>query len=169
MKIADLHRGDYHFEGFFACGADGGAEELDIAEHFEDGLIEAEIADCGRDFAVFDQEKAVAGHAGHDFFVGVDFADVPEAGDEEATVGGGDHFFERRIAAGKDKIHGGFAVFVGESKTMAGRLFAGGFGAGSRVDEILRDAAIDEQDALAGHAFAIKRRAELQRDGKRRR
>ena len=102
VKIDDLHRGDHHFEGFFAGGPDGGAEELNVAEHLEDGLIESEIADGGRDLALFNQKKAIAGHTGHDFFVGVDFADVPEAGDEQAAIGGGDHFFEGGIAAGKD-------------------------------------------------------------------
>jgi hypothetical protein len=35
MEIADFHGGDDHFEGFFAGGANGGAEELDIVEHFD--------------------------------------------------------------------------------------------------------------------------------------
>src|ERR1700675_4670132 len=94
VKAANLHRRDDHFEGFFAGGADGGAELLDVAKQLENGLIEAEIADSAGDFAVFYEEKAVAGHAGHDLFVGIDFADVPEAGYKQAAVGGGDHFFQ---------------------------------------------------------------------------
>ena len=58
MEVADLHRGDDHFEGFFACSADGGAELLDVAKQLENGLIEAEIADGAGDFAVFYEEKA---------------------------------------------------------------------------------------------------------------
>jgi hypothetical protein len=33
VEVADLHRGDDHFEGFFAGGADGRAELLDVAKH----------------------------------------------------------------------------------------------------------------------------------------
>ena len=46
---------------------------------------------------------------------------------------------------------------------MASGFFAGGFGAGSRIDEIPGHAAINEQNALAGHAFSVERSAELQR------
>ena len=45
--------------------------------------------------AVFDQEAAVARHAGENFFVGIDFADVPEAREQDAAIGGGDHLVER--------------------------------------------------------------------------
>ncbi len=149
VEVTDFHGGDDHFEGFFAGGADGGAEEVGVFEHFDEGLVEAEIADGTGNSAVFDEEEAVASHAGHDLFVGVDFADVPEAGDEEAAVGGGDHFFEGGISSGENEIHGGFAVFVGESEAVAGGLLAGSFGRGAGIDEILRDAAIDQLNSLA--------------------
>jgi len=163
VEIVDFHGGDDHLEGFFAGGADGGAEQFDVVEHFDDGLVEAEVADGAGDASILDEEKAVAGHAGHDLFVGIDFADVPEAGDEQAAFGGGDHFFDGGIAAGEDEIHGGFAVLVGESETMAGGLFAGGFGGRAGIDEIARDAAIYEQNFLARQAFAVKGGALLQR------
>ena len=76
--------------------------------------------------------------------------------------GGGDHFFEGGIAAREDQVHGGFAVFVGKSEAVAGGLFAGGFGGAAGVDEIFRDAAIDELDLLARDAFAVEGRAELE-------
>ena len=62
------------------------------------------------DASVFDQEAAVARHAGENFFVGIDFADVPEAREQDAAIGGGDHFIQRRIAAGEDQIEGRFAI-----------------------------------------------------------
>ena len=46
---------------------------------------------------------------------------------------------------------------------MAGGLFAGGFGAAARIDEILGDAAIDEKDLLTRDAFAVEGGAELER------
>ena len=46
---------------------------------------------------------------------------------------------------------------------MAGRLFAGFFGAGARVDEISRNAFFHQIYTLARDAFAVERRAELQR------
>src|SRR5580704_5448549 len=162
VEVPDLHRGDDHFEGFFASGADGRAELLDVTEQFEDGLIEAEVAGGGGDFAIFDEEKAVAGHAGHDFFVGIDFADVPEAGYEKAAVSGGDHFFQGGVPAGEDEIHGGFAVFVGERETVACGLFVGGFGAAAGIDEILWHAAINEQNTLARDAFPVEGGPELE-------
>src|SRR5271163_2594667 len=162
VEFADLHSGDHHFEGFFAGGSYGWAEEFDVAEQLQDGLIEAEIADSGSDFAVFNEEKAIAGHARHYLFVRVDFADVPEAGDEEAAVGGSDHFFEGGIAAGENEVHGGFTVFIGKSETVAGGLFVDGFGAAAGVDEIFGDAAIDELDFFAGDAFAVEGGAELE-------
>jgi hypothetical protein len=47
MEIVDFHGGDDHLEGFFAGGADGGAAQFDVVEHFDDGLIEALVADSG--------------------------------------------------------------------------------------------------------------------------
>ena len=75
----------------------------------------------------------------------------------EATIS-----FERGISTRKNEVHRSFAVFVGKSKSVAGGLFAGGFGGAARVDEISGYAAIHEQDALARNAFAIEGRAELQ-------
>src|SRR5580693_7584067 len=103
MEIVDFHGRDDHFEGFFAGGADRGAQKINVIEHFDEGLVEAKVADGGGDAAVFDEEEAVASHTGHDFFVGVNFADVPEAGDQEAAIGGGDHFFDGGVATGEDK------------------------------------------------------------------
>ena len=71
-------------------------------EELDQGLVEAEIANGGTDFAIFDEVEAVSGHTGHDFFVGIDFADIPDAGDEEAAIGGGDHFFDGGIASAED-------------------------------------------------------------------
>ena len=62
------------------------------------------------------RNAAVAGHAGENFFVGIDFADVPEARDQDAALGGGDHFLDRCFAAVENHIHGRFAIFVGQRK-----------------------------------------------------
>src|SRR5690242_3512900 len=99
VEIADFHRGHHHFKRFFAGGAHDRAHHFDVAQHFENGLIEAEIAHGGGNAAIFDEKEPIAGHAGHDFFVGINFADIPEPSDEEAAIGGRDHFFERRISA----------------------------------------------------------------------
>lgn len=37
---------------FFAGGADGGAEQFEVAELFDDGLVEAEVADGAGDAAM---------------------------------------------------------------------------------------------------------------------
>ncbi len=140
MKITNFHGGDDHLEGLFAGGADGGAKQFDVIEHFDERLIEAEVTHGTGNPPILNEKEAVAGHAGHDLFVGVDFADIPEAGDEQAALSGGDHFFNRGIAAAEDEVHGRFAVFIGEGKTVAGRLLACGFGDCAGIDKIFGDA-----------------------------
>jgi hypothetical protein len=73
----------------------GGRKRFHIVQQFDNALIEAKIAQAPATPAVFDQERAVARHAGHDFLVGIHFADVPETGDQNAAIGGRDHFFQR--------------------------------------------------------------------------
>src|SRR5713101_3126926 len=74
MEIADFHGGNNHFEGLFTCRADCGAEKFDVAEHLDQRLVKAKVADRRDDAAIFHEEESVAGHAGHDLFVGIDFA-----------------------------------------------------------------------------------------------
>src|SRR4029077_9450581 len=150
-----------HLERFFAGGADGWAEHLDVGKHFENILIEAEISDSARDFSIFDEERSVASHAGENFFVGIDFTDVPESGDENSALGGTNHVVERFVAPAENEIHGGFAVFIGKAEAVAGGLRFHFFGGGAGVHEIFRDAAIDEKDFLFGETFAIVGRAQL--------
>ena len=57
-------------------------------------LVEAEIAQAVLNFPVFHQEGAVAGHAGDDLLVGINFADVPQPRDQHAALGRGDHLIE---------------------------------------------------------------------------
>src|SRR5258708_26176146 len=87
VEIVDFHGGNDHFEGFFGGGADGGRHGFDVFEELNERLVKTKVADGGCDFAVFHQEQAVAGHAGHDFFVGIDFTDIPDAGDQQTTIG----------------------------------------------------------------------------------
>src|SRR5271169_3067372 len=61
VEIVDFHGGDDHFEGFFAGGADDGAEQLGIIEHFDEGLVEAEVADGATDPSILNEEEARGG------------------------------------------------------------------------------------------------------------
>ena len=63
----------------------------------------------------------------------------------------------------KHQIHRRFAVFIRQRETVARRLFLRRLRGGAGVHQILRHAAIDQQNALARHPFPIERRAELQR------
>jgi len=54
----------------------------------------------------FSNGKRPSRSSGHGPFHRIEFADVPETGDEEAALSGGDHFIDGGIAAGKDEIHG---------------------------------------------------------------
>ena len=135
----------------------------DVREHLDHALVEAEIADSAGDAAIFDQECAVARHSGEDFFVRIDFADIPQARNQHAALGRGDHFVDRLVSPAPHQIHRRFAVFVRERKSMAGRLGFHLLRGGARVDQIFRHAAIDQQDFLPGNAFAIEGLAKLQR------
>ena len=53
VKIFYFHWRDDHVEGFFPCGAYGGAHQFDIGKHFEDALVETEIAQAAGELAVF--------------------------------------------------------------------------------------------------------------------
>src|ERR1700722_11300952 len=95
MEIVHFHGGDDHFERFFPGCAHGWAHHLDVRKHFEDALVKTEISKAAGDPAVLNQERTVARHSGEDFFVGVYIADVPEPRDQDALVGGTDHFVHR--------------------------------------------------------------------------
>ena len=109
------------------------------------------------------KKRSVARHAGEHFFVGIDFADVPEARDQDAALGRAHHFVHRRFAAAENQIHGRFAHIIGQGETVAGGLGLHFFGGGARVDQIARHALIDQQNFLARNSFAVKGRAGLQR------
>src|SRR5258708_5159301 len=162
MEIVDFHGGDDHFEGCFAGGADGGAQQFHVIQHFDEGLIEAEVAHGAGNLPLLNKKEAIACHAGDDLFVRVDFADIPEPRDEQAAVGGGDHFFDGGVTAGEDEVHGRFAVFVRQSEPVSSGLFASGFGSGTGIDESSGDAAIDQLNALTGQALAIEGHTLLQ-------
>src|ERR1700691_2195039 len=89
VEARDLHGGHHHVKSFFAGGPDGRRKRFHVVEQLDDALIEAEVPQAPADTAVLDQESSIARHAGHDFFVGIYFADVPEPRDENAALGGG--------------------------------------------------------------------------------
>src|SRR5713101_991692 len=163
MEAVNFHGRDDHFEGLLTGGANRGAEEFYVFEHFDERLIEAEVAGRSGNPPIFNKKQAIAGHAGHHFFVGIDFADVPEAGDEEAAIGGSDHFFHRSVTAAENQIHRRFAVFVREGETVASGLFVRGFGGSAGINEIPGNAAIHEQHLLPRNPLAIEWRALLER------
>src|SRR5262249_31862020 len=92
VEVADSHGRDDHVEGLLSGGALDGGKLLHVAEHFDQVFVEAEITQTGSDGAIFDEECTVAGHAGEDLGVGIDLADIPEAGDEDTARRGSDHF-----------------------------------------------------------------------------
>ena len=102
---------------------------------------------------------AVARHAGEHFFVGIDFADVPEARDagcrarSSATISS-----TRSIAAAENQIHRALRHIHWARETVAGGLGFHFFGGGARVDQIARHA-FDPPAELSGAAFLRRRRA----------
>src|SRR5438034_8383413 len=97
VKLADLHARYDHLEAFLAGGALGRGHHLDLAEHLDDALVEAEIPGAVADLAVLDSERAVARHPGEDFLVGIDLADVPQPRDQETPLGRADRLRGRAL------------------------------------------------------------------------
>jgi hypothetical protein len=56
VKIANFHCRNNHFEGFFSGGANRRAHQLNIAQHFQNRLIEPEISYCAGDFSLLHQK-----------------------------------------------------------------------------------------------------------------
>src|SRR6266849_5413933 len=79
VEVADFHGRNDHLKRLFPGGAHRWSQQFDIPEHLQNGLIEAKIANRRADPALFLQELAVARHPGHDLFIRVDFADVPQS------------------------------------------------------------------------------------------
>src|SRR5437868_14910795 len=75
-----------------------GAAEFGVLPGFEDVLVEAQVLDGPGDLAIFDQEGAVAGHAGEDGQQRVDHAQVVEARDPYAALDALGQLFFGRVA-----------------------------------------------------------------------
>src|SRR5579863_9522868 len=94
VKLTNFHGRHDHVKRLFSAGTKRQAHGLNIAEHVNQALVEAEVAYVLSNSPVFHQESAVASHAGDDFFVGIDLADVPETRHQDAAIGGSDHLGE---------------------------------------------------------------------------
>src|SRR6476646_4849997 len=103
VKTANFHGRDHHIERLFSAGAHRSAHGLNVVEHFNQALVKAEIQQPVLHFSIFHQEGAVTRHAGKDFFVGINFADVPQPRDQNAALGSGNHLADRLLIAGRDK------------------------------------------------------------------
>src|SRR5215469_11351623 len=60
IKITHLHRGHDHIESLFPRCPPGRRNLLDLRQHLDQALIEAEISDTADDPPVFHQERTVA-------------------------------------------------------------------------------------------------------------
>src|SRR5580704_3933455 len=78
VEAADLHSRDHHIESLFAGGANGRRKRFHVVQQFDNALIKAEIAQASADAPVLDQKRSIPRHPGHDLFVGIHFADIPE-------------------------------------------------------------------------------------------
>src|SRR6266568_2277384 len=162
-KIADLHCRHDHLERFFARRAYCWTQKLNIAQHFEDALVEAEIAHRSGDAAFLHEEETIARHPGKNFFVRVYFPDVPKPRDKQPAFGGANHVIEVGFVTGEDQIHRRLAVFVGQRKSMPRRFLVRPPCRITRIDEVFRNAAVHQKNALPGQAFPIERHTKLER------
>ena len=81
VKIADFHRGHDHVKRFLAAGTHRDAHVIHVRKHMEQALIKTKISDAVEYLAVLNVEGSVPCHPRQDFFVGIDFADVPQSRD----------------------------------------------------------------------------------------
>src|SRR5215471_9443855 len=78
---------------------DRAAHRLEVAEHDDRALIEAEVLHRMADPAVLDQEGAVARETGVEDRARIERPDVPEARDQDAALGGADQVVDGALAA----------------------------------------------------------------------
>src|SRR5579872_811582 len=67
VEVPHLHRGHNHVESLFTGRAQGRRKRLHLVQQFDDSLVEAEVSKPVAQSPVFDPERAIACHAGHDF------------------------------------------------------------------------------------------------------
>src|SRR6516164_10812507 len=78
---------------------DRAAHRLQVAQHYDRALIEAEVLHRMTDPAVLDQERAVAREAGVEDRARIEWPYVPEARDQDAALGGADQVVDSVLAA----------------------------------------------------------------------
>ena len=162
MEVPNFHRRHHHFKRLFSRRPHRRAHQLHVSQHFDQRLIKPEILDRACNPPIFNKKQAVTRHAGHHFFVRVHFADIPQPRHQQSAVRGSHHFLDRRLPSAEHQIHRRFSVFVGQRKTVSGRLPACGLGRRPRIDQIFGNSAIHDQHSLPWHPFSVKRRTLLQ-------
>src|ERR1700674_5929106 len=91
IKIPHLHRRHDHVERFLAAGADWSSHGFYVRQHLNQALVETEIAHSMAALAVLYEEGAIAGHAGENLFIRIDFTDVPQPRYQHAPLSRSDH------------------------------------------------------------------------------
>src|SRR5438270_13733229 len=86
VEIAHFHGRRYHVKSFLTAGPHRTADGLNTTQHLNQALVEAEIPDAGFHLSSFDQEGPVTGHSREDLFIRINFADVPQPGDEDSAL-----------------------------------------------------------------------------------
>ena len=84
--------------------AHGRRHHLGVLKHADGAFIPAEVHHGVRYLAVFDEENAVARQPGDLQGLGLQEADVPEAGDEERFLGGFDEIGESVILSFQEQV-----------------------------------------------------------------
>src|ERR1035437_9263254 len=124
------------------------SEHLEIAQHEQRTLIEAEILHRLGDLSVFDEERAVSREACVQRRARIHLAEIPESRDENAARRGSDHLLGRRVAAGhlhraKTTIRTRVLLLCPEA----------------RVGELLEHAILDPDFAIERQPLAVHRMA----------
>src|SRR5688572_21193236 len=97
VEVTHLQRRhDYGATGLGAREAHGTADRLEVVEHEQRRIVEAEILHSLADLAVLDEERAVAREAGVENRARIHFTQVPQPRDEDAAFRRLDHVLDAR-------------------------------------------------------------------------
>src|SRR5437868_927640 len=114
IKVPHLHRWHHHVERFFAAGAHRRAHRFNLRKHFNQTLVEAEVADALLDLSILNIKCPVASHSSKDLLVRINLADVPQARYQDTALGGGNHLvyalFGSSLRPIENNIHRCFAT-----------------------------------------------------------
>src|SRR5579864_987266 len=175
VEFLHLHRWHHHVERFLAARPHRQAHRFDIGEHTKQALIKPEVAHPALQASVLHKKRAIASHAGENFFKRLNLADVPQPRDQDSPLRRRNHLLDRlRIPRRREhNIQRHLSHLVRQWETVSGRLNRTGFVVILRllhssrgrtgIHDAFDDPILHQRHCFPGHTFSIEGRSRLQR------